>query len=69
MKFHKLLFLPNYIHRANDHIAILSKVQFIHLGLNYVQHSNTPVLQHSGTMLSAEPVIYDIALEDQVSNS
>ena len=41
--------LPNDIHRANDHRAILSKTLFIQLGLNDVQHSNTPILQHSNT--------------------
>jgi hypothetical protein len=41
--------LPNDIHRANDHSAILSKTQFIHHDLNDVQYSNTPILHHSNT--------------------
>jgi len=56
------MFLPNYIHRANDHVGILSKTLFIHLGMNYAQHSNTPVLQFSNTKLSAEPSICNLAL-------
>ena len=59
--------LPNDIHRANDHRAILSKTRFIQLGLNDVQHSNTPALQHSGTVLSAEPDIYGLARRTRFS--
>jgi len=39
------LFVLNYIHRTDEHSAMLSKTQFIHPGLNYTQHSNTSVLQ------------------------
>jgi hypothetical protein len=54
-------FLPNYIYRATEHIAILFKARFIHLGLNFTQHSNTPVLQHSGTILSTKPLFLNLA--------
>ena len=54
------LVLPNYIKRANDHMARQAKTRILCLGLNFVPHSNTPVLQRSGTMLSAEPIFSDL---------
>jgi hypothetical protein len=50
-------FLSNYIQRENDHFVIFSKTRFIKLGLNYAQQSNTPIRQHPGSMLSANPAI------------
>jgi hypothetical protein len=35
----------SYTHRANHHIARMSKSGFIQLGLNYDQNSNTPTLR------------------------
>ena len=58
----------SYTHRANHHIARMSKSGFIQLGLNYDQNSNTPALQHSGSMLSAQPFISDLAPENQDFN-
>ena len=49
-------------HRADNHSAIFSKTRFMHLGLKYSQHSNTPELQHSAKLLPAEPIIGDLAL-------
>jgi hypothetical protein len=34
--------LPKYILVANDHVVIMYKTRFIHLGLNHTQYSNTP---------------------------
>jgi hypothetical protein len=42
--------LPNNLNRAEKHSDNMSKMLFIHLGLNHVQHSYTPVLQHSGIL-------------------
>ena len=53
-------FLNQYIHRAYNHSAIFSKTQCIHLGLSYIQHSNTPELQHAGKLIPAEPIISDL---------
>jgi len=55
------IILLNYINRANHYGAKSSKTRLIHLGLNKIQHSNTPVLQHSGTSLPAQPIISDLA--------
>jgi hypothetical protein len=41
--------------RAINHIVTFSKTQFISTSLNYAQYSKTPVLQHSTTVLPAEP--------------
>jgi len=62
------MFLPNYSCRANDHVGILSKTRFIHPGLNYAQHSNTPVLQFSNIKLSAEPFSSNLALRTNFKN-
>jgi hypothetical protein len=50
---------PTYFHRAYDHVPMMSKARFIQLALNYGQHSNTPVLQYSGLMLSVRLRIID----------
>ncbi len=33
---------------CNHHIAMMSKRRYMRLGLNYAQHSNTPLLQQNG---------------------
>jgi hypothetical protein len=49
-----ITFFKNYfvfsalIHRAKDIITALDRARFIHNSLIYTQHSNAPVLQHSG---------------------
>lgn len=45
--------LLDYINRSNHHGVKWSKTRRIHLDLNYIQYSNTPALQHSGTSLQA----------------
>ncbi|CAB1062046.1 hypothetical protein D1BOALGB6SA_6822 [Olavius sp. associated proteobacterium Delta 1] len=50
--------LPNFTHRANDQIVILSKLRSISIGLKYTHHSSTPTLRYH---LPAESVIYDLA--------
>jgi hypothetical protein len=42
----------NYIYWTNNHSGMLSKTQNLRLGLNYIQHSNTPVIQYSGIMMA-----------------
>ncbi len=59
--------LLNDIHRVNDHSALFSKARFIQLGLNDIQHSITPILQHSDKIFSAEPVISDLAQRPRLS--
>jgi len=39
----------------------LDLARFTGKSLNCIQHPNAPVLQHSGTMLPAEPVNYYLA--------
>jgi len=54
------LIMLYYIQQINDHIAKLSKTRSIHCGKIFIQHSNTPALQYSGTDLSAKPIISDL---------
>ena len=42
------LFLSNYIYQANRHCIEFPESMRKQLSRNRVQHSNTPVLQHSG---------------------
>ena len=42
------LFLSNYIYQANRHFVEFPESVRKQLNCNRVQHSNTPVLQHSG---------------------
>ena len=58
-----ILHLSNYTYRGrvNHHIARVSKWRFIHLYLNYAQHSNTPVPQHSNNKLSGQPILSELA--------
>ena len=41
------MFLPIYIHRENDHIALLSKTAFSYTSVSITL--NTPILQYSNT--------------------
>ncbi len=65
---HTLLiwFLNQYILRANNHSTVLSKTWFIHLGIKYIQHSNTPLLQHSYILHVG---ITEIATDIPITNS
>jgi hypothetical protein len=51
-----ILLLPNLFNRANGHIAIGTKTRPILLSPIFIQHSNTPVLHYSDSLLSAEPM-------------
>ena len=42
------LFLSNHIYQANRHFVEFPESMRKQLSRNRVQHSNTPVLQHSG---------------------
>ena len=42
------LFLSNYIYQPNHQIVEIPESMCKQLSRNRVQHSNTPVLQHSG---------------------
>ena len=42
------LLLSNYIYQANRHFVEIPESMRKQLSRNRVQHSNTPVLQHSG---------------------
>jgi len=47
------LFFFDDILSAKEYIAGLSETRFIRLSRNYAQHSITPLLQYSGTILPA----------------